>query len=137
MGAVFFAHFERLHFNYCIIAKGVDWGEFKIKRIVSIFHSLSKSRRAIHKLSCDSVSVVQSTIVYEILLLKNPSMQMAADAVEMDITTFLRQIRTLEEKGFVVRTPFEGDRRIYIDSLTDKGKQMVESTNEVIIWSFA
>ncbi len=23
-GRGFFAHFERLHFNYCIIAKGVD-----------------------------------------------------------------------------------------------------------------
>ena len=42
-----------------------------MKRIVPIFHSLSKSMRAIHKLSCDGVSVVQSTIVYEITLLKN------------------------------------------------------------------
>ena len=43
-----------------------------MKRIIPIFHSLSKSMRAIHKLSCDGVSVVQSTIVYEISLLKNP-----------------------------------------------------------------
>ena len=79
-----------------------------MKRIVPIFHSLSKSMRAIHKSSCDGVTVVQSTNVYEISLLKNPSMQMAADAVEMDITTFSRQIRTLEKKGFVIRTPSTG-----------------------------
>ena len=69
-----------------------------MKRIVPIFHSLSKSMRAIHKSSCDGVSVVQSTIVYEISLLKNPSMQMAADAVEMDITTFSRQISDVRKR---------------------------------------
>ena len=41
-----------------------------MKRIIPIFHSLSKSMRAIHKLSCDGVSVVQSTIVYEISLIE-------------------------------------------------------------------
>ena len=92
-------------------------------KIVPIFHSLSKSMRGIHKSSCDGVSVVQSTILYEISFLNNPSMQMVAEAVGMDITTFSRQIGTLEKKGFVVRAPYGRGPENYIVSLTEKGSR--------------
>lgn len=98
-------------------------------KIIPIFHSLSKSMLDIHKASCMDISTVQSTILYNISLLTKPSMQTVADAVGMDITTFSRQFRTLEKKGFVSKTPFAGDRRIYIVSLTDQGKQMVYTIN--------
>lgn len=103
-----------------------------MQRIVPIFYSLSKSMQSIHKSSCDNISTVQSTIIYELSLLSKPSMQMVAYAVGMDITTFSRQIRTLEKKELVARTPFEGDRRIHILSLTEKGRQVVNSINEII-----
>lgn len=101
-------------------------------KIIPIFHSLSKSMRGIHKSSCDVISIVQSSIVYEISLMNKPSMQMVAEAVDMDITTFSRQIGTLEKKGLVVRTPFDGDRRIYLLSLTGKGSDMVVAINGII-----
>jgi len=63
-------------------------------KIIPIFHSLSKSMRGIHKSSCDVISIVQSSILYEISLMNKPSMQMVAEAVGMDITTFSRQIGT-------------------------------------------
>lgn len=88
--------------------------------------------RNIHKSSCNVISVVQSSIVYEISLLAKPSMQTVAEAVGMDITTFSRQIGTLEKKELVVRTPYEGDRRIYLLSLTGKGSEMVRAINETI-----
>ena len=59
-------------------------------KIIPIFHSLSKSMRGIHKSSCDVISIVQSSILYEISLLNKPSMQTVAEAVGMDITTFSR-----------------------------------------------
>jgi len=101
-------------------------------KIIPIFHSLSKSMRGIHKSSCDVISIVQSSIIYEISLMNKPSMQTVAEAVGMDITTFSRQIGTLEKKELVVRTPYEGDRRIYLLSLTGKGSDMVGEINGVI-----
>lgn len=101
-------------------------------KIIPIFHSLSKSMRSIHKSSCDVISIVQSSILYEISLVTKPSMQAVAEAVGMDITTFSRQIATLEKKELVVRTPYEGDRRIYLLSLTGKGSDMARAINEVI-----
>ncbi|MEK5070178.1 MarR family winged helix-turn-helix transcriptional regulator [Sporosarcina sp. FSL K6-1508] len=101
-------------------------------KIIPIFHSLSKSMRTIHKSSCATVSVVQSSILYEISLVTKPSMQAVAEAIGMDITTFSRQINTLEKKELVVRTPYEGDRRIYLLSLTEKGSKMMNSINEII-----
>ena len=61
-----------------------------------------------------------------------PSMQLVADGIGMDITTFSRQISTLFKKELVERIPNEGDRRIYILSLTDKGRATMESINEQI-----
>jgi DNA-binding MarR family transcriptional regulator len=101
-------------------------------KIIPIFHSLSKSMRGIHKESCDVISIVQSSILYEISLMTKPSMQAVAEAAGMDITTFSRQIGTLEKKELVVRTPYEGDRRIYLLSLTAKGSEMVGAINEII-----
>ena len=101
-------------------------------RIVPVFHSLSKNLRKIHKKSSVEISVVQSSIMYEIGALSKPSMQAVAEAVGMDITTFSRQIGTLEKKRLVVKTPYEGDRRIYILSLTKEGEQVVESINALI-----
>ena len=61
-----------------------------------------------------------------------PSMQVVAEAVGMDITTFSRQIGTLEKKELVIRTPYEQDRRIYLLSLTAKGSDMVVAINGII-----
>ncbi|KAA0965779.1 winged helix-turn-helix transcriptional regulator [Sporosarcina sp. ANT_H38] len=101
-------------------------------KIIPIFHSLSKSMRSIHKSSCDVISIVQSSIIYEISLMTKPSMQVVAEAVGMDITTFSRQIGTLEKKELVIRTPYEQDRRIYLLSLTAKGSDMVVAINGII-----
>ena len=37
-----------------------------MEKVIPIFHSLSKSFHKIHKRSCEKVSVVQSSILYEI-----------------------------------------------------------------------
>lgn len=103
-----------------------------MESIVPIFHSLSKNLRNIHKESSEEISVVQSSILYEISLLTNPSMQEVAEAVGMDITTFSRQIASLVKMKFVEKNPYEQDRRIHLLSLTERGEVTVESINVVI-----
>ena len=78
-------------------------GEHTVERSFSIFYALTKNLNKIHKDSCEGVSVVQSSILYEISFSTNPSMQRVADALGMDITTFSRQIGTLEKKNMITR----------------------------------
>lgn len=72
----------------------------------------------------EEVSLVQSHILFEIARQKNPAMQQVADELGMDITTFSRQIKTLEQKGLVRKTPDEEDRRVNLLSLTPKGERV-------------
>jgi len=72
----------------------------------------------------EQVSLVQSHILYEIRRLANPSVQQAAEALGMDITTFSRQVKTLENKGLVEKNNDPGDRRIVILSLTAAGERV-------------
>lgn len=103
-----------------------------MERSFSIFHALTKNLNKIHKASCEGVTVVQSSILYEVSLHTNPSMQTIADALGMDITTFSRQIGTLEKKNMITRTPNHKDRRIYILSLTKTGLKLVQTINNNI-----
>ena len=103
-----------------------------MERIIPIFHSLSKNMGKIHKTSCEEISVIQSSIMNEISLHQNPSMQTIADSLGIDITTFSRQIGTLEKISLVERTPYEEDRRSYILSITAEGKRLVSIINASI-----
>lgn len=78
----------------------------------------------------EEVSLVQSHILYEINRRQNPSMQQVAEALGMDITTFSRQIRTLEQKGFVRKNPDQNDRRVSILSLTVEGSRAEKSIDD-------
>lgn len=89
--------------------------------------------RKIHTASCEEISVIQSSIMNEISLLQNPSMQTVADALGIEITTFSRQIGTLEKKNLVARTPYEADLRIYILSLTREGERLVNLINTSVL----
>lgn len=88
--------------------------------------------RKIHKASCEDISVIQSSIMNEISYLQTPSMQTVAESLGMDITTFSRQIGTLEKKKLVERTPYEEDRRSYILSLTAEGERQVNIIDAAI-----
>lgn len=100
-----------------------------MERNYVLFNELTKSLNKIHKASCKGVTVVQSSILYEISLHENPSMQTVAEALGMDKTTFSRQIGTLEKKSLITRTPNQKDRRIYLLSLTKTGQVLVKTIN--------
>lgn len=68
------------------------------------------------------ISVVQGYILHKISELREPSMQQVADALDMDITTFSRQIKSLTEKGLVRKESLFEGRRVDILSLTEQGK---------------
>ncbi|KXH81754.1 MarR family winged helix-turn-helix transcriptional regulator [Sporosarcina sp. HYO08] len=100
---------------------------------LNIFHDVLKSMQRIHRVSSGELSVVQSAILFEISRLHHPSMQEVAFAVDMDITTFSRQMGTLEKKGLVKKVPYENDRRISIVSLTEEGQKKSDQINQNIL----
>jgi DNA-binding MarR family transcriptional regulator len=104
-------------------------GDLKLEGNISIFHALTKNLNKIHKISCEDVTAIQSSILHEVSLHSNPSMQTVAAAIGMDITTFSRQIGTLEKKKLINRTPYSNDRRILLLSLTNLGQNLVETIN--------
>ncbi len=74
----------------------------------------------------EHVSLVQCHILYEIRRMDVPSMQRVADELGMDITTFSRQIKTMEKKGLVLRRTSSTDRRVSLLGLTESGINVTE-----------
>jgi DNA-binding MarR family transcriptional regulator len=73
----------------------------------------------------EDVSPVQSHILFEIRRQVTPSMLQVAEELGMDITTFSRQIKTLEANGLVVRRQSAKDRRVSLLELTDAGTEVM------------
>lgn len=73
----------------------------------------------------EQVSLVQSHILVEVRRMGNPSMQLVADELGMDVTTFSRQAKTLEGKGLIVRRVSPDDRRVSLLGLTGEGERVL------------
>jgi DNA-binding MarR family transcriptional regulator len=71
----------------------------------------------------EEVSLVQSHILFEVRRRGNPSMQQVAEELGIDVTTFSRQIKTLEGRGLVARRQSERDRRVSLLELTGAGEE--------------
>ncbi|MGP4071236.1 MarR family winged helix-turn-helix transcriptional regulator [Piscibacillus sp. B03] len=67
------------------------------------------------------ISVQQSHILFEVTRQHNPSMRDVASALGVDITTFSRQVKSLINKGYLVKKPHPEDQRVQILQLTEKG----------------
>lgn len=95
-----------------------------------LFQLLTRRFGLLNKNCCTAsdieISLVQSHILYEINRQHHPSIQQIADTLGTDITTFSRQIQALIKIGLVKKTPDDEDRRIFILSLTDEGKEVNE-----------
>lgn len=76
------------------------------------------------------ISLVQSYILFEVNRQSSPSMQQVAEALGMDITTFSRQIKTLEKKGLIRKEQDTADRRINILLLTSEGQLLEKQIDE-------
>ena len=76
------------------------------------------------------LSLVQSHILYEIDKKKNSSMAEIAETLGLDITTFSRQIKTLEKENLLTKTPSDEDKRVYLLNLTTEGSFIVGAINE-------
>jgi DNA-binding MarR family transcriptional regulator len=73
----------------------------------------------------EQVSMVQSHILFEVRRMGSPSMQRVAEELGMDVTTFSRQVKTLEGKGLIVRRVSPDDRRVSLLGLTDEGSRVL------------
>lgn len=74
----------------------------------------------------EQVSMAQSHILFEVRRAGSPAMQQVAEELGMDVTTFSRQAKSLEEKGFISRRVSPDDRRVTLLGLTDAGRQVLE-----------
>lgn len=72
------------------------------------------------------VSMAQSHILFEIRRRGDPSMQQVAEELGMDVTTFSRQARSLEDKGLIARRTSTEDRRVNLLGLTVAGACVME-----------
>lgn len=73
----------------------------------------------------EQVSMAQSHILYEIRRAKRPSIQQVSGELGMDITTFSRQVKALEEKGLISRRTSPGDGRVSLLELTAEGERVM------------
>ena len=74
----------------------------------------------------EQVSMAQSHILFEVRRSGNPSLQQVAQELGVDVTTFSRQIKTLEIKALVCRKASPDDRRVTLLGLTDEGMRVLE-----------
>lgn len=73
----------------------------------------------------EDISMAQSHILSEIRRAGSPAMQEVAEELGMDITTFSRQVKSLEAKGLVCRRVSPDDRRVSLLGLTGAGLQVL------------
>lgn len=78
----------------------------------------------------EKVTMAQSHILIEIRRMGNPSMQRVAEELGMDVTTFSRQAKGLEGKGFIVRQVSLDDRRVSLLGLTGEGTRALEQIDQ-------
>lgn len=73
----------------------------------------------------EQVSPVQSHILFEIRRMGNPSILQVAEELGMDVTTFSRQVKTIEGKGLIARRVSPDDRRVSLLCLTVEGEHVL------------
>jgi DNA-binding MarR family transcriptional regulator len=76
------------------------------------------------------VSMAQSHILFELRRAGTPSMQQVAEELSMDVTTFSRQAKTLEQKGLISRSVSPHDRRVTLLGLTDEGLRVLSQIDQ-------
>ena len=74
----------------------------------------------------EQVSMTQSHILFEIRRSGSPSMQQVAEELGVDVTTFSRQAKALEAKGYISRRVSPEDRRVALLELAEAGGQVLE-----------
>lgn len=74
----------------------------------------------------EQVSLTQSHILFEIRRRGSPSMQRVAEELGLDITTFSRQVKSLESKRLIARRVSPDDRRVSLLGVTGEGMRVLE-----------
>jgi DNA-binding MarR family transcriptional regulator len=74
----------------------------------------------------EQVSMTQSHILFEVRRSGSPSMLHVAEELGIDVTTFSRQAKALEAKGYISRRVSPDDRRVTLLELAGAGGQVLE-----------
>ncbi|MEK3934480.1 MarR family transcriptional regulator [Sporosarcina sp. FSL W7-1349] len=93
--------------------------------MLEFYFSFSRFIKQAYEDFPEPVSMPQIAILFALEGRDDLTMQKVARHVVMDITTFSRQVQSLEKKGYVERVPSEQDRRYYFLGLTVEGERVV------------
>ncbi|MFH5183932.1 MarR family winged helix-turn-helix transcriptional regulator [Paenibacillus sp. TAB 01] len=97
-----------------------------MENVRELFQTMTRRFGFLNKNCCSAggfdISLVQSHILYEIDHRHRPSIQLVAEGLGTDITTFSRQIQSLIKMNLVKKDPDPNDRRVFVLSLTTEGK---------------
>lgn len=80
---------------------------------------------------CCALSVVQSSSILAIGKVQELTVNGLADALRLDKSSASRHVTNLVESGYVDRTESPEDRRYFVLSLTDKGKEAYQTIEAV------
>ncbi len=107
-----------------------------LEDVRSLLQNLCRKYDSLQKNSCRMVkadlTLAHSHILYEINKQNQLTMQQTAEILGVDITTFSRQIQSLIKAGFVKKTPNPNDKRVYLLTLTEQGKQTAFELDTII-----
>ncbi|MFS0575000.1 MarR family transcriptional regulator [Sporosarcina sp. 179-K 3D1 HS] len=105
--------------------------------MLKFYFSLTRFIKRVYEEFPEELSLTQVTIMFELDGLDDTTMQKVARQVAMDITTFSRQVQTLERKGYVERVPSNQDRRFYFLGLTKEGERVVKEVKQLFETRFS
>ncbi|BAQ11044.1 transcriptional regulator marr family [Bacillus sp. OxB-1] len=104
--------------------------------MLELYFSLSRFIKQVYEDFPEPVSMPQMAILFALEGRDDLTMQKVARQVAMDITTFSRQVQSLEKKGYIERVPSEQDRRYYFLGLTVEGERVVGEMNRLFVSRF-
>jgi DNA-binding MarR family transcriptional regulator len=109
-----------------------------MKSIREEFQLLERRLGLLNSSCCDEccgeqVSMAQGHILFEIRRAGSPSMQQVAEELGLDITTFSRQVKSLEAKGLIVRRVSPDDRRVNLLGLTSAGDEVLARIDRFMV----
>lgn len=78
----------------------------------------------------EQVTMTQSHILFEVRRSGTPSMQQVAEELGIDVTTFSRQAKALEARGYISRRVSPDDRRVTLLELAEAGGQVLEKIDQ-------
>ena len=110
-----------INIKYPIVDVSTIGGNMNLSRLISILHN--------QKNSYMNVQAITLKIIYEENNIKQEDLN---KRLQIDKSAVTRILKTLEDKGFIIKKTSKEDKRNHVLSLTSKGKELYPKIKDVI-----